>query len=169
MAGVGETGVWKTGVWIEPLDFEGDFELFATADVAFSGYFAFAGQFDLSGAALLLFDGDLLFRGEFGLEADGLVAFDGDFIANPGQGIFATQATGKIVFAWVPDLGPPTGGTGKPLEGPASVVIPFKPGEVFVLDGVSGTIVQDSYGRLLVIDQTGQVMCILGPSGVELP
>ena len=168
MAGVGQTGYWRTGVWVEPLDADGSFQLFANADLSFTGRFLYSGSFDLSAAALLLFDGTNLYLGQFANTGVADTAFTGVFVENPGQGIFGMVASAKLVFAWVPDLGPPTGGKADIEEGPSSVEIPFGPGDVFVLDGTTGVVVKDSRGRLLVLNSAGEVMCILGPSGVEI-
>jgi len=169
MAGVGETGVWRTGVWVEPLDFEGSFDLAVAADLSFEGYFAYAGTFDLHGAAVMVFDGDLLYRGDFALESDGLLAFEGQATVVPGNGIFGFSANAKLVMAWMPDLGPPTGGDVIPdPDGQPSVEVPYEPGQVVVINGVSGTVVKDSYGRLVVMDDSGKVLCIIGPGGIEL-
>ena len=142
MAGVGQTGYWRTGVWVEPLDAEGSFQLFANADLIFDeGRFLYSGSFDLSAAALILFDGDNLFIGQFAETATADTAFTGEFVANPGQGVFGMVAAAKLVFAWVPELGPPIGGGAEIGEGPASVEIPFGPGDVFVLDVTTGVVV----------------------------
>ena len=168
MAGVGQTGYWRTGVWVEPLDADGSFQLTSVSDLSFTGRFLYSGSFDLSATALILFDGTNLFLGEFTQVGTAEMAFTGDFIENPGQGIFGLSANAKLMFAWVPELGPPTGGGADIKEGPASVEIPFGPGDVFVLDGTTGVVVKDSRGRLLVLNSAGEVMCILGPSGVEI-
>ena len=167
MAGVGETGVWQTGVWVTPLDFEGEFILTATGELTFTGRFSFAGNFDLEATAILLFDGDQLFRGEFDLDPAGVLQFTGEFSARPGQGVFQMAANASILFAWVPELSFPGSGVGIP-DDPAAVIIKTKPGDVVVINGFTGTVLLDDVGRLVVIDHNGAVMCILGPSGVEL-
>lgn len=169
MAGVGETGVWRTGVWVEPLDAEGSFDLLVAADLSFEGRFAYAGAFDLDGAAALVFDGDLLFRGDFALESDGLLAFEGQAQLVPGKGVFGFSANAKLVVAWMPDLGPPIGSDVVPdPDGSPSVEIPPQLGDVIVINGTSGTVVKDGYGRLVVVDDSGKVLCIIGPGGIEL-
>ncbi len=164
---MGETGVWRTGVWVEPLDAEGTFILTATGDLTFTGRFAFAGQFNLQGASILLFDGDLLFRGQFNLVGTGDLGFTGNFVPNPGQGVFGMEASAQILFAWVPKFDFPGSEVGVP-DDPAQVIIKTRPGDIIVIGGITGVVVIDEQGRLVVKDQSGEVMCILGPGGVEL-
>ena len=164
---MGETGVWQTGVWVTPLDFEGEFILVATGDLGFTGRFAFGGTFNLNPSALLLFDGDLLFRGEFDLEATADLTFEGDFVAKPGQGIFGLTGTADVLFAWVPKFDFPGSEVGIP-DDPAEVIIKTQPGDIVVIGGFTGTVILDDVGRLVVVDQSGEVLCILGPGGVEL-
>ncbi len=165
MAGVGETGVWRTGVWVEPLDAEGDFALSAAAVTEFTGRFAFGGQFDLEGTALLTFDGDLLFRGDFDLEGNADLGFDGDFVPNPGQGAFQMDASAELNFDWVPDVSGP--GDAIPDTPAADAVPKLRPGDAFTFNGIAGICHLDEQGRLVVIDDSGEVMCIIGPSGAE--
>ncbi len=167
MAGVGETGVWQTGVWVTPLDFEGEFILTATGELTFTGRFSFAGRFNLEGATVLLFDGAQVGFGEFTLDPSGDLAFDGQFVPNPGQGVFQMEATANVVFAWVPRFDFPGSEVGIP-DDPAQVIIKTKPGDIVVIGGATGTVILDDVGRLVVIDHAGEVLCILGPGGVEL-
>lgn len=169
MAGVGQTGYWRTGVWVEPLDAFGEFSLAATGVLdQWSGRFTYGGSFNLVGAAVVLFDGVNTFRGEFTMEADGVLDFEGTFVPIPFTAAFGMVGSGRLVVAWVPDLGPP-GGQVDPDPTAGSVECIVGPGDVYVVDGVAGTVTQDSTGRLTVVDQNGEVMCILGPGGVEQP
>ena len=168
MAGVGQTGYWRTGVWVEPLSAEGDFALTATGVLdQWLGRFTYSGDFDLSGTSALLFDGVNVFQGEFERAADGaLDAWEGTFQGIPFQAVFALGGQADLFMAWVPEL--QTGGGVEIPFGPAEVGCIFGPGDAFIFEGASGTVVKDSQGRLVVIDQTGEVMCIIGPSGVIL-
>ena len=167
MAGVGETGVWRSGVWVEPLDAEGDFALSAAGVLEFTGRFSFAGVFDLEANADLDFDGAELFRGEFDIDAASELTFTGQFSARPGQGVFALTGTADVEFTWVPRFDFPGSSVGIP-DDPAQVIVKTKPGDVIVIGGVTGVVVIDSQGMLVVVDHAGEVLCILGPSGVEL-
>jgi len=168
VAGVGQTGYWRTGVWVEPLEAEGDFTLVATGVLdQWQGRFTYGGSFDLSGTAVLLFDGVNVFRGEF--QPAGTADLDiwtGTFQGVPFSGVFGLAGTADLFVAWVPEL--QTGGQVKIPFGPAEVGCIFGPGDAFIFEGASGTVVKDSQGRLVVIDQSGEVMCIIGPSGVIL-
>lgn len=168
MAGVGETGYWRTGVWVEPLEAEGDFSLTATGVLdQWIGRFSYSGSFDLSGVAAIVFDGVNVFRGEFQRAATGdLDDWEGTFQGIPFAGIFALSGQADLFVAWVPELG--HGGEVGIPESPAEVGCIIGPGDAFIFEGASGTVVKDSQGRLVVIDQSGEVMCIIGPSGVIL-
>ncbi len=167
MAGVGETGVWRTGVWVEPLDAEGDFALSASADLGFTGRFAFGQPFNLEATSVLGFDGAVLFLGDFALASAGDLGFTGNFVPRPGQGIFGLDGEAEVLFAWVPRVSGPASSVN--IEDmPASVVVKLKPGDAVIVGGVAGIVVLDDTGRLVVIDQAGQVLCIIGPGGIEL-
>lgn len=167
MAGVGQTGYWRTGVWVEPLDAEGEFALSASADLGFTGRFAFGSPFILEGTADLTFNGAVVEFGDFALSSAAELTFTGDFIPRPGQGIFGLDATADIIFAWVPRVSGPASSVN--IEDmPTSVVIKLKPGDAVIVGGVAGIVVRDDTGRLVVKNQAGQVMCIIGPSGIEL-
>ena len=167
MAGVGQTGVWRSGVWVEPLDAEGDFALSAAADIEATGRFSFGKPFDLEANAVLTIEGAVVGFGDFALAPAAVLAFTGQFVANPGQGIFLMDATADLGFVWVPFVTGP--GEAIPVTGPADAVPKLKPGDAFVFNGKAGICHLDSQGRLVVIDDSGEVMCIIGPSGVELP
>ncbi len=167
MAGVGQTGVWRSGVWVEPLDAEGDFALSAAALLDFTGRFSFASPFILEANAEVTFIGAVVEFGDFILNPSADLNFIGDFIPNPGQGIFSVSGSAQLDFVWVPFVTGP--GDAIPVTGPADAEPKLKPGDVFVFNGKSGICHLDSQGRLVVIDGSGEVMCIIGPSGVELP
>ena len=153
MAGVGESGVWQTGVWVTPLDFEGDFALLATAELEYTGRFAFGKPFNLVASGDLLFDGAVVAFGEFDLDGASDLGFIGQFVPNPGQGLFSLTGTADVSFAWVPKLAFPGSEVGIP-DDPADVIIKTKPGDVITIGGMSGTVTIDAEGRLVVIDQT---------------
>ncbi len=167
MAGVGETGVWRSGVWVEPLDAEGDFALSAAGELEYTGRFSFAGLMELEATSVLGFDGAVFFRGLFDTDAASALTFTGTFEARPGVGTFSLVGTADVNFAWVPKFAFPGSSVGVP-DDPAQVIIKTKPGDVIVIGGVTGVVVIDSQGMLVVVDQSGEVLCILGPSGVEL-
>ena len=168
MAGVGETGVWRTGVWVEPLDADGQFSLTSTAALSFAAGSSAGGAFALSAEAELVFDGSQFGLGVFGLDATSDLTFTGDFEAKPGQGIFGLEATAELFFAWVPDVGQGPGDA-IPVVPPADAAPKLKPGDAFVFNGVSGICHLDEHGRLVVIDHRGQVLCVIGPSEVDYP
>ena len=168
MAGVGQTGVWRSGVWVEPLDAEGEFALLSTADVDFTGRFSFGSPFNLEANADLEILGAAVEFGEFTLLTTADLLFDGDFVANPGQGIFIVSGSAELRFAWVPVVGFP-GSSSIVTDTPAEVIIKSTPGDVVVIGGIAGVVVRDPSGRLVVIDGDGEVMCIIGPAGIEFP
>jgi len=168
VAGVGQTGYWRSGVWVEPLDAEGDFALSAEAGISFEGYAAFAGVFTLEALADTEFEGAPYYLSQFALDANADTDFAGLFIAKPGQGIFGLTGTAEVRFSWTPFLPGPGGGVIIP-DGPAEAIPELKPGDAVIFRGTAGICALDSHGRLVVVDQTGTVMCIIGPSGVELP
>jgi len=166
VAGVGETGVWRAGVWVEPQDAEGDFALSAAGETEFTGRFSFAGVMELEATSVLGFDGDPLFRGEFDFDAASDLTFTGTFVGNPGVGTFAFTGSADVNFAWVPKVFGP--GDAITVTEPANALTKLKPGDVFIFNGVAGICELDEHGRLVVIDHAGEVLCIIGPSGVEL-
>ncbi len=167
MAGVGQTGFWRSGVWVEPLDAEGDFALSASADLGFTGRFAFGQPFNLEATSVLAFDGAELFRGDFVRVATSNLGFTGNFESAPGQGVFGMDGTAEVLFAWVPRVSGPASSVNVE-DMPASVVVKLKPGDAVIFGGTAGIVVLDDTGRLVVVDQAGRVMCIIGPSGIEL-
>lgn len=128
MAGVGQTGYWRTGVWIE---------------------------------------GDTDF-GEFDFLAEAIIAFTGNAIVPDNTGAFGLVGTASLDMAWVPELGPPKGSVGIPGV-PYSVGCIVGPGDAVTVSGVAGTVIRDTTGQLVVVDTSGQVLCIVGPGGVVLP
>ena len=111
MAGVGQTGFWKAGVWVEDL-----------ADPA-----------------------------EFGVSAVAtLDNWEGDFTLPPSSGVFAATAEADMNFDWTPRFGA-TAGTAT------------------IFNGVPAVIEEDIVGRLVVVDNDGKVLCIIGLNGIELP
>ena len=124
MAGVGQTGYWKTGVWVEDL---GD-----------------PAQFAFTGVATAV--------------------FEGTFDIPDNVGFFDLKGIATLDMAWVPALG--MGGQVNIPFVPASVAGILGPGDVYVFDGAAGTVILDSQGRLLVVDDAGQVLCIIGPAKV---
>ena len=165
MAGVGQTGVWRSGVWVEPLDAEGDFALLATAEVLATGRFSFGAPFNLEANADLSFIGASVEFGDFVLNPSAVLGFDGDFVANPGQGIFGLTGTAELDFVWVPDVSGP--GDAIPVTKPADAVPKLKPGDAFTFEGRGGICHLDEQGRLVVIDDSGEVLCVIGPAGAE--
>ena len=133
----------------------------------FSGRATAAGVFNLEANAALTFEGDPLFRGEFDVDAASELLFTGQFVGRPGQGVFAISASADVEFAWVPKFKFPGSEVGVP-DDPAEVIIKTRPGDIIVIGGVTGVVVIDSQGMLVVVDHAGEVLCILGPSGVEL-
>jgi len=123
--------------------------------------------FGLEATGDLDFDGDLLFRGEFDIDAASDLTFTGQFVGRPGQGVFDIGASASVEFAWVPKFDFPGSEVGVP-DDPAQVIVKTKPGDVIVIGGVTGVVVIDNQGMLVVVDHAGEVLCILGPSGVEL-
>ena len=163
----GETGVWRSGVWVEPQDFEGDFALSSAGELEYTGRFSFAGLMEFVATSVLAFDGAVVEFGEFDTDAASDLIFTGTFTNLPGVGTFALTGTASADFAWVPKFDFPGSEVGIP-DDPADVIIKTKPGDVIVIGGVTGVVIIDELGRLVVVDHAGEVLCILGPSGVEL-
>ncbi len=167
MAGVGQTGVWRSGVWVEPLDAEGEFALLATAETTATGRFSFGKPFNLVATADTNIKGAVVEFGDFALLSTADLLFDGDFEARPGQGIFGLSGSADVRFAWVPFLSVPgTSEVGIP-DTPAEAIILSSPGDVVVINGITGVVVREATGRMVVVDGDGSVMCIIGPAGLE--
>ncbi len=166
MSGVGQTGVWRSGVWVEPLDAEGEFALSASAVLEYTGRFAFGKPFNLEATGDLTFSGAQFFLGEFEVFSSSDLAFTGTGTVRPGQGIFGLEAEADASFTWLPRVSGPSGGV-EIGDLPAKVVVKLKPGAAVIVNGIAGIVVLDKEGRLVVQNQAGQVMCIIGSAGVD--
>ncbi len=167
MAGVGLTGVWRTGVWVEPF-VSGEFAVSGEALTPFIGDFNLEGSFLLEATASVVFVGEASFGSTFDAFGQATSLFTGEFTQGTELGTFAVFARADIDEVPFYEFGPPGGSVGVPGTQPV-VSVKTKPGDVVVINGVTGVACLDDTGRLVVLSSAGRVLCIIGPAGVVFP
>ncbi len=165
MAGVGATGIWRTGIWVEPLDTDSAFTFTGTASTAFEGDLDIVGGFVINATANIGNIGNPLYESDFETEATSNTVFIGEFVAPPFDSSFVVSANARVREVYVFDFGPPGGQVGVKTR-PGSVKCIVGPGDVVTISGVAGTVVKSTTGQLVVLDSAGAVLCIVPPSGV---
>ena len=109
---------------------------------------------------------DLADPGEFTGVGTAVGLFEGDDVTPDATGDFLGVGRGIAQFLWTPFIG---GGisTATPKDTPATALIKSRPGDAVIINGIPGTVVTESSGKLVVVDGRGKVLCIIRPSGVE--
>ncbi len=116
----------------------------------------------------MVFSGEQGVDGDFDTNATAVALFSGTFTPGALIGTFAVFARADISESPSIDFGPP-GGSVNVKGKPPQVNVKTKPGDVVVVNGVTGVACLDDAGRLVVVSTSGQVLCIIGPTGVVLP
>ena len=91
MAGVGETGYWRTGVWVEPLDVDGSFRIAATANIVADDKVAERGGFVLAGAGDIVGTGNTFQEGFWRVSGTAATEGTGGFVKKYQKDSFVRQ------------------------------------------------------------------------------